>query len=137
MKIKERFYRFMYGRYGSDQFSRFMLIVYFALWFVTLFVDNEWIHFLLILLYNGLFVLLIYRMFSRNIYARQRENLKYLSIKEKILEFFRYYINRWKCRKTHVYKKCPACRSKLRLPKKKGDHNVRCPKCSNVFKVKI
>lgn len=39
--------------------------------------------------------------------------------------------------KDHVYRTCPLCLANIRLPKKKGTHNVRCPKCSNLFEVKI
>lgn len=33
-----------------------------------------------------------------------------------------------------MYKKCPNCRQKIRLPLKKGKHTVKCPKCSNNVK---
>ena len=37
----------------------------------------------------------------------------------------------------HVYKKCPHCRAQLRLPRKKGEHDVCCPRCKVTFSVKI
>ena len=40
-------------------------------------------------------------------------------------------------RKTHVFRKCPACKSVLRLPRQKGKHTVRCPRCQHRFDVKI
>lgn len=137
MRLKERLYRFMCGRYGSDSLSRLMLVLYVVLSVVSLFISNPWVGFSLWLIMNFLVVIIFYRMFSRKIYARQRENQIYMNIKRKIGEYFKYRINKWKFRKTHVYKKCSFCKAVLRLPKKKGEHNVKCPKCSKSFKVKI
>ena len=35
-----------------------------------------------------------------------------------------------------MYKKCPKCKQKLRLPLKKGIHTVKCPNCKEKFEVK-
>ncbi len=137
VKLKERFFRFMYGRYGADQLSRFMLVLYFIIAIVGMIVQNTLVDIILWILNMILLVLMFFRMFSKNIYKRQYENGKYLGIKNKITEYFRYIGNKWKFRKTHVYRKCPSCNSKLKLPRKKGKHGVKCPKCSNFFSVKI
>ena len=34
-----------------------------------------------------------------------------------------------------MYKKCPKCKQKIRLPLKKGKHTVKCPNCGNSFDV--
>ncbi len=39
--------------------------------------------------------------------------------------------------KYHVYRICPECKANIRLPKEKGQHSVRCPKCGTLFDVKI
>jgi hypothetical protein len=127
----------MYGRYGADQLSRFTIWCYLAVAVVGIFVNEPWIGFALWLLGMILVFWTFFRMFSRNIYKRQAENAKYLKVQRKITEFFKYTWNKWKYRKTHVYKKCPHCKVKLKLPKKKGFHNVNCPKCRSSFDVKI
>ncbi len=137
MKLRERLYRFMYGRYGADQLSRFMLVLYFVVALAGIIVQNILVDTILWLLNMILLVLMFFRMFSKNIYKRQYENGKYLEIKNKVTEYFRYIGNKWKFRKTHVYQKCPFCKSRLKLPKRKGMHGVKCPKCSNSFSVKI
>ena len=137
MKFKERIYRFMYGRYGADSLSRFMLVLYIINSFLGIIIQNKVVDIIIWLFSFILLILMFFRMFSKNIYKRQYENGKYLRIKNKILEYFRYVGNKWKFRKTHVYRKCPSCKSRLKLPKKKGNHGVRCPKCSNNFSVKI
>ena len=69
---------------------------------------------------------------SRNIPKRRAENARFVG-------FFKLRRNKWKDRKTHVYRKCPTCHAILRLPKikgkekGKGKHTVCCPRCANKF----
>lgn len=124
----------MYGRYGGDAFGKFLLWVYIALLLINLFAGSI---ILLPLLELAVAVLMIFRMFSRNVYKRSAENRKYLEIMGKFKQSFNLTKSKWRDRKTHVYKKCPHCKAVIRLPKKKGDHKVDCPKCRREFSVKI
>jgi predicted RNA-binding Zn-ribbon protein involved in translation (DUF1610 family) len=58
-----------------------------------------------------------------------------LEIKDKIIKLFDYNKKKYKDRNTHMYKKCPKCKQKIRLPLKKGKHTVKCPNCGNRFDV--
>ena len=66
MNWRDRFSKFMYGRYGADQFSKFLLGLTIALCIISLFVPRR-----LGSLFSTLILLLIFytyfRMFSRNI----------------------------------------------------------------------
>ena len=126
-------YRFFYGRYGTDTLNKTLLFVYIALVLVysvvSMFVDFGAIFMLIYTLLSISLVLWIFsRMFSRKIDARRREN-------ERFCGFFRLRRNKFRDRKTHVYKKCPSCRAVLRLPRAKGKHAVVCPRCKNRFTV--
>ena len=55
--------------------------------------------------------------------------------KDKIIKLFDYNKKKYKDRNTHMYKKCPKCKQKIRLPLKKGKHTVKCPNCGNRFDV--
>ena len=55
--------------------------------------------------------------------------------KDKIIKLFDYNKKKYKDRNTHMYKKCPKCKQKIRLPLKKGEHTVKCPNCGNRFDV--
>ena len=69
----------MVGRYGMDQLNRFLLYAALALVIVEIFVHVRVLSWITILL-----LIVIYcRAFSRSIYKRQRENMKYLEIKAK------------------------------------------------------
>ncbi|MBE6531927.1 MAG: hypothetical protein E7676_00270 [Ruminococcaceae bacterium] len=130
---RERIARFMIGRYGIDSLYHFLVVLCFVLIVVNLFVGSLVIS----ILETALLIYAAFRVLSRNIYKRQRENMFFLKITEKPREFFKLLKCKFRDRKTHVYKKCPSCKNNLRLPKKKGKHTVSCPCCQNRFDIKI
>lgn len=129
----ERIYAFMLGRNGSDAFNRVLLILYATLLVANVFV-RSWI---LSVIAFAVAAYAIFRIFSRNLAARRRENAWYLRIQNGVKGFFRLQRNKWRDRKTHVYYRCPACKSVLRLPLEKGKHTVRCPRCQHRFDITI
>ena len=131
--LKARFERFMVGRYGFDSLYYFLLGVSCVLVVINFFAHNL----IISVIDTVVFAYAIYRALSRNIYKRQQENEKYLKFVEKLKSFYRLQKCKRRDRKTHVYKKCPACKNNLRLPKQKGKHTVVCPCCKNRFDVKI
>ncbi len=120
-RFKQWLYRFMYGRYGMDTLNRILSAVVFFILIVTLFLSGY-----PRLILSGLgFLLLAYiyfRMFSRNIYKRSKEN-------EKVVQFF----NRIKNIPKYRYFKCPTCKVKIRVPRHKGKIEITCPKCRGRF----
>ncbi len=133
MKFKEKMARFMYGRYGADQLSNFILWVYIALFVINLFANS-------VIIYTAAIALMVwtfFRMFSRNIYARNRENLKFLAAKKKFTSFWKLLFDRVKDSPKKVYKRCPSCRAIVRLPRKGGKHSATCPKCRKSFSIRI
>lgn len=127
--MKEKFMRFMYGRYGLDSFGKFLLI----LGLVALFLSgrNEYLFF--IFLSWAILIYEYYRMFSRDIYKRAAENQWYLSKTAKLRSFIYRHKNLMQQRKTHHIYKCPSCGQKIRIPRGKGRVEIRCPKCSARF----
>lgn len=133
MRFKDRLIRFMYGRYGADELYKFLTVLFYILFVINLFVRS----YLISLLVFALLIYMTFRVFSKNIYRRRVENEKYMKIKNAVSSFFKLQRDRWRDRKTHIYKRCPHCNAVLRFPKKKGKHSARCPKCSNSFDVKV
>lgn len=126
--MKEKFYRFMQGRYGGDQFNRFLMIVVLACFFISILGGK--------LFYLAGIALLLYayfRMLSRNIYKRSAENAVYMRYAYKIKQKFALWTRDLKQRKTHHIYKCPSCRQKIRIPRGKGKIEIRCPKCGQTF----
>lgn len=143
----------MQGRYGADKFGQFLSGVILVLIVLEMFLRMPvlwWISLLLL-------VYMYFRMFSRNIAKRYRENQKYLEATAKLRSsgfgrsvesFFgklgaqirrlsyKAACDREQRKKNagfHIYK-CPQCGQKIRIPKGKGKIMVRCPKCGKEFK---
>ena len=130
---RERLYSFMIGRNGGDALSRALLILYLALFVVNLFA-HSWV---LTLIEYAIAVYALFRMLSRNLPARRRENAWYLKYENGVKDFFKLQKSKWRDRKTHAYRRCPQCKSMLRLPRQQGKHTVRCPQCQHRFETKI
>jgi hypothetical protein len=131
--IKEKLARFMYGRYGMDELSYGLFGLYFVLLIVNAFTN---IKLLGILIWTSLIVMM-FRTLSRNIYKRRMENEKFMKIWKPFKSKGSLTIRRLKEIKTHRYRKCPHCKSVLRLPRKTGKHTVNCPRCNKEFKTRI
>lgn len=131
MKFGDRYIKFMKDRYGVDELYKFLLLICFVLIVINTFISNNIIRLFEVLL----IVIIFYRYMSKNIKLRKKANDKYLEIKDKIIKLFDYNKKKYKDRNTHMYKKCPKCKQKIRLPLKKGKHTVKCPNCGNKFDV--
>ena len=130
--LKQKFAQFMVGRYGVDEFSRFLLGFAVAMMIVNLIIRIPVLNTAVLLL----LVYVYFRMFSRNIQGRYRENLKYKELSWKIRSFFTSKKNQAADLKAnHIYK-CPKCGQKIRIPRGKGKIIVTCPKCKNEFEKK-
>ena len=131
-KLIDKIQKFMYGRYGVDELYSFLLILCLIIIIINMLVDSI----ILRILELVVFFYCLYRTLSKNKYKRSRENKKYLEVKSKIENYFKYQKKKYKDRNTHMYKKCPKCKQKIRLPLKKGKHTVKCPNCKERFEVK-
>ena len=134
--FRERVWRFMQGRNGVDVLYNCQIITSLVILIIGLFFKG-----VAGLILNALYIIMIswalFRYFSKNLYKRRKENDDFLRFIKGIAAFFRLQRDRIRDRKTHVYRRCKACKSVLRLPKKPGEHTVCCPRCSNRFKVYI
>ena len=129
MKLINSLIKFMYGRYGIDELHKFCLWLYFLLFIVNIFLRNNMLSYVELLL----IILMMYRMFSKNIYKRSNENLMFIKIKKVLLKPFNNIKRNFLDRKKYVYKKCHKCKTTLRLPipYKRGFNHVICPECKN------
>ena len=134
---------FLQGTYGFDMLSIFLILLsaIFNIWNPT-----KLIGLLLI-------AIVFYRAFSKNTYKRRGELSKFISYANALLSKFgkklpntlpelnlngvllafqqiKFYINQ---KRQFKIIKCPSCKQKLRLPRKKGKILVTCKKCSTKF----
>lgn len=131
--IREKLARFMYGRYGMDELSYALFALYFVLLIVNTITNSK----VFVLLVWAVLVVLTFRTLSRNIYKRRLENQKFIKIWKPIKSKGSLTMRRIKEIKTRRYRKCPHCKSVLRLPRKTGKHTVNCPRCNKEFKLRI
>lgn len=138
MNFRYRLMQFMSGRYGPDE-TFFVIFILAAI----LSVANIFLRFVSIGLYAAiqlivyaLIIFAVFRMFSRNIEKRRKENYW---VKEKLgfLKRKKDFHDQKKADIMHIYKKCPACKAVLRLPRRIGVHTTVCPKCGKEFIVKV
>ena len=126
--MRDKFNKFMQGRYGVDDFSRFTmgaaLVLIILAMFANIFSRTAG---------STLDVYAYIRIFSRNIQQRYAENQKFLQMTSKFRFRFNKEKNLMKQRKTHHIYSCPGCGQKIRIPKGKGKIEIECPKCHTKF----
>jgi len=127
-KLRLRFSRFMIGRYGVDDFNRFLNALVFILLILGIFISRYFT-------YLGLVVIVYeyFRVFSRDISKRFKENIFYLNKKRKIDKWIANKKIRISQRKTHRFYTCPSCKKTVRIPKGKGKVMIKCPICNTEF----
>jgi len=123
--------RFMYGRYGGDQFGRFLIGAALVLAVLNVLFSSS----LLSLLADVLIIYSLFRMFSRNTYKRREENARFLKKADPALKWLRLQQTIRKD-KAHRYFKCPSCSQYLRVPRGKGKITVTCRSCGASFQEK-
>ena len=126
--MKEKFYRFMQGRYGIDQLNSFLMIVCVICFIVNMFIGSI----ILFFISYGTWLFVIFRMFSKNIYARNRENDKYLNFFSPLSRWLKLKLMS-KQDPSNKYFSCPKCKQMVRVPKGHGTVVVTCPNCQNKF----
>jgi len=124
-----QFRKFMYGRYGFDQFSR--AIIFFSL-FIALIASLTRSSLLLWLSYIPL-IYAIFRILSRDTYKRARENYIYCDILRKMKVRVKNTKLLLVGTKTHKFFRCKGCRQMIRIPRGKGKISITCPKCKREF----
>lgn len=139
-KLGQKFQRFMIGRNGPDNLARFSLFIAFLFMVVGLFVREPIVNQVITVLAFAAIGYCYFRIFSRKVANRYKENRKYVSISSKLTAPFRRqysHAKEWMTHhKTHRIYTCKKCGQSLRVPKGKGTVKVTCPKCKESFTAK-
>lgn len=130
--------RFMYGRNGMDQLNRALLWGYVGLFLgqtVFTLVKLRIPALICEALLWPLMVLILFRMFSKNLYKRQEENTKFLNRAWKVKNQHSGARARH-ADKEHKYFTCKSCKTICRVPVGKGRIIITCPKCGAKIQAK-
>jgi len=131
-KLKYIIYNLFQRRYGIDELYKFLFVAFILIWILNSFVKSPFLYYLGMIIC----IFMIFRMFSKNFEKREKENIRYIQIRDKIKGKTKIQRQKWNDRKSHIYRKCPNCKAEIRLPKKKGKHICTCPCCKKDFNVK-
>ena len=126
--MREKFQRFMWGRYGNDRLNQFLMIVALVCLVISMFGLNIFYLFGL-----GLMIYAYYRMLSRKTAKRAAENQWYCQKEMKVRSWLQGKKKAFAQRKDYRIYKCPNCKQKLRVPRGRGKIAIRCRKCGTEF----
>ena len=121
----------MYGRYGGDQLSLFLVGIYLILYLLSMLPHMwglSWVASLVVLV-------ALYRCLSRQVDKRRAENVKFLEAVAPVVRWLRLHRTMHRD-KEHCYFKCPNCGQFLRVPRGKGKITVTCRSCGVSFEEK-
>lgn len=121
--------KFMAGRNGPDNLSVATMVaslVFYLVYGFTRLVPFVFVSY-------ALAILALFRMFSRNIVRRRKENDRFIRYWWPVKAKAKRLRAAQGQRRTHKFFKCPGCRNTLRVPKGKGKLQVTCPKCGERF----
>lgn len=131
-RLQQNMAQLMQGRRGADSFSNFLVIAGIALLLLSLFPGLDLLSWLaLVVLAYALF-----RSYSKNVAARERENAAFERITEQPKKELSLLRKKWTNRQTTLYFKCKGCGQVLSIPRGKGTLRVVCPKCKTETKRK-
>lgn len=119
-KIRQFLYKFMQGRYGTDELGKITLLVSIVLYIS--YAMTGWG-----ILYSLAFLGTVYALFrslSKDINKRYMENQRFL----KLLNLNKVKFDQ---RKEYKIFRCKNCGRNIRVPRKKGKIEVTCPVCGN------
>ncbi|MGB4613451.1 MAG: hypothetical protein WBH68_03955 [Erysipelotrichaceae bacterium] len=127
-KLKNYMITFMRGRYGGDHLNSALIIIGFSFLIINVFLNNS----ALSILVNIIMLYALYRGFSKNIWARQKENMRFLEITKDLrcnFKLIKYNFTD----KESKYFICPNCKQMVKVPRGKGKIEIRCPRCNTKF----
>ena len=134
-----KFTNFMRNRYARiDSISLACVIAHIIIDLVAIFFKRDFlVGFVLFLVSTALVGYAIYRPFSKSIWKRMAEERAFTAFLTKVKAGIVLFARRVKYARVSVFRRCPRCKSVIRFPRKKGEHNAKCPACGEKFKVKV
>ena len=151
-KLKEKFIRFMYGRYGVyglDDLYKFLsyssIVLILVDFILTAAIPDGTAKIIVSVCMTVLIFFILgynlFRFFSKNIVARRKENEVFVRFKKAFKRFFTFNTSSKtkssnRDSETMIFRDCTYCGSILRLPRRVGRNKVKCPRCSKPFYVK-
>ena len=123
----------MIGRNGVDDLGQLFIILSLISIVISQITRSKIIYLISI----ALVLMTYFRILSRDLARCRNQNREYQGFKNDSWGFFQKYMGKLKLNLTRKrqYKifKCPSCRQKLRIPRRKGKIEIGCTKCRHKF----
>ena len=131
-------FRFMEGRYGSDEFGRFLSVAACVSILLSLILHSaSFVSSLLTAVGIAMLVICYGRILSKkNMARRLAENQKYLQLKMRVTDWFSLKKTCFQQRREFAFFRCPGCGRTMRVPRGKGKLRITCRHCGYTFEKK-
>lgn len=128
----ERMRQWLRGRNGADELSSFVCVLALIVVIINIFVRSIFLSVLALLLMGYAW----WRMSSKNVDARRRENRVFAELLGPLRPWVRNPAAAVREARSYRHLKCPSCGQRMRVPRGKGNIRVRCPRCQEKFEAR-
>ena len=127
--FNERIQSWLTDRNGSDELASVAIFVALLLVVINIFANTLTISCISL----GLLGYAWWRMCSKNVAARRRENEAFTRLLGPVAPWVRNPPAALREHKEYRHLVCPKCKQRVRVPRGKGKLRVKCPKCQEKF----
>ena len=120
------------GRQGPDDLATFCVNVAIVVVVVNLFARTSWLGWVAL----ALVVYAMFRIQSKNLGSRARENEAFLNVLGPVRPWVQNPRAAWAELRSYKHARCSSCKQKVRVPRGKGKLRVTCPRCGTKFEVR-
>ena len=120
------------GRNGADELATFAIVIALLVVIVNFFVRSIFLSAVAL----ALMVFAWWRMSSRHVQARMRENRAFAELLGPVRPWLRDPGAAFAELRSFKHLRCPNCSQRMRVPRGKGNLRVRCPKCHEKFEAR-
>ena len=120
------------GRQGPDDLAVFSVDLAVVIVLVNVFARTGWLGWVAL----ALVAYAMFRIQSRNLAARSRENVAFLKALGPARPWLQNPRAAWGELRAYKHVRCSSCKQRVRVPRGKGKLRVTCPRCKTKFEVR-
>ena len=120
------------GRQGPDDLTVFSVDLAVVIVLVNVFARTGWLGWVAL----ALVAYAMFRIQSRNLAARSRENAAFLKALGPARPWLQNPRAAWGELRAYKHVRCSSCKQRVRVPRGKGRLRVTCPRCKTKFEVR-
>jgi len=130
--FEEKMRTWLTGRNGADELATFIICCALVVVVANIFLNTAFLSVLAL----ALMVYAWWRMSSKNVNARMRENRAFAELLGPVRPWIKNPVAAFTEARSYKHLRCPSCSQRMRVPRGKGKLRVRCPKCRATFEAR-